>query len=277
MSQWMALTVIWLYWAFSSSHFSPSADCSPSTQFIPDALLWLDDHYLLPLSLPIMFPSFKHNYFKSMCVCAHLSQQSSQQSETGGILHFSGPVDSKTNESRWQWSVTCLWSEHFTQTHPGTTPTPHSLKCAFSHKETLAALAPPSFSKSSHWVCCIDTRDGVWTVGSPLVASSITIFQRLAILSYIHLSWSFSLFCMCSLTPLSVKSTGWLCHRQQLDGFKLLAWTFSGWWLNCRQISTKNAFIVHVCEKHKAIDLPSGITPVTAFVDICCWLYVFEV
>ncbi len=98
-----------------------------------------------------------------------------------------------------------------------------------THRNTCHTLSLPPHWNRSLWMGCTDTVDGVWIWGSPLMASSITIFQRPAVLSYVHLSCSFPLLCMCSLTPLSVKSTVWLCFRQQLDGFKLLAWTVSGW------------------------------------------------
>lgn len=163
-----------------------------------------------------------------VCVLSRLVLNS--QSETGGILRCSSPVDPKTNESRWEWSTSWLWSDHFT--HACTTLTKqcmHIHKHAYTSKHLPHMLYLPPLWNRSLWMGCTDTVDGVWILGSPLVASSITIFQRPAVLSYVHLSCSFSLLCMCSLTPLSVKSTVWLCLRQQLDGFKLLAWTFSCW------------------------------------------------
>jgi len=78
-------------------------------------------------------------------------------------------------------------------------------------------------------------RWGVNVGDLPRSASSITIFQRPAVLGSVHPSSSFSSpLHVFAHSPLSVKSTVWLCLRQQPDGFKLLAWAFSGWWTGGR-------------------------------------------
>lgn len=92
-----------------------------------------------------------------------------------------------------------------------------------------------------------NTMDGVWILGSPLVTSSITVFQKPAKHSIVHLSCPLSLLCMCSFTPLSVKSTVGFCLRQKLDGFKLLLWIFSAWYPSVKS-GTKIKFTVQPCE-----------------------------
>lgn len=92
------------------------------------------------------------------------------------------------------------------------------------------------------WVA-LTLWDGVWILGSPLVASSITVFQRPAIHWIVHLSCSFSLLCICSFTPLSVKSAVGFCLRQELDGFELLLWIFPAWYPPVKS-GTQNTFTI---------------------------------
>lgn len=105
------------------------------------------------------------------------------------------------------------------------------------HRHTFFLLSEPL--SELHWY----RRRGV-NFGVPLGSLLHYSFSKACLTSYIHPSWSFSLFCICSLTPLSVKSTVWLRYRQQPDNFKLLKWTFSGHWNDHMEHNTKRVFIV---------------------------------